>query len=213
MFQQTAREEERKRIARELHDELGQALTALKIDLDWLGAKKLADDPLVAAKLESMNGILDKTVESVRRIAEDLRPGMLDDLGLATSVEWLVQQFEQRTGIHSELQMDREEFDLADSVSICVFRIIQEMLTNVARHAVAAHLRVTLLQDNGNVSLVVQDDGKGFTVGKVKKRSFGLLGIRERVAMLGGTLDLQSAPGEGTTIRVTLPRHPQELAV
>lgn len=212
MFQQTAREEERKHIARELHDELGQALTALKIDLDWLVARRWADDPQVGDKLDAMNGILEKTVESVRRIAEDLRPGMLDDLGLAASVEWLAHQFQQRSGIACDLTMNRDEFELADNASICVFRIVQEMLTNVARHAGASRVQVELRQDDGNVHVVVQDNGCGFVVGKVKKRSFGLLGIRERVSMLGGSLDLSSAPGEGTTIQVTVPRHPQELS-
>lgn len=194
MFQQTAREEERKRIARELHDELGQALTALKIDLDWLKHRQLAEDRRAAEKLVAMEQVLGRTVDSVRRIAEDLRPGMLDDLGLAASIEWQVEQFRQRTGLACDLVMNCDEFDVADSVAICVFRIVQEALTNVARHSQAQHVGVNVCMENGDISLEVEDDGQGFLPGESKKRSFGLLGIRERVAMLGGMFGFQVRP-------------------
>lgn len=211
-FLQTVREEERKHIARELHDELGQALTALKIDLDWLEARHVAQDAKVAGKLQSMGQVLGKTVESVRRIAEDLRPGMLDDLGLAAAIEWQVEQFQERTGIRCELVMNRDEFELDDRVATSVFRIIQEALTNVARHAVADSVAIAVQENNGEIRLKIRDNGKGFQPGP-KKRSYGLLGIRERVNMLGGEVDIQSKPGDGTSVRVAIPLQLAEIGL
>lgn len=210
-FLQTVREEERKRIARELHDELGQALTALKIDLDWLQARPAAQEERVATKLQSMGQVLGKTVESVRRIAEDLRPGMLDDLGLAAAIEWQVEQFQGRTGIRCELRMNRDEFELNDRVATSVFRIIQEALTNVARHAAADAVVITLEENAGEIRLEVRDNGQGFQPGP-KPRSYGLLGIRERVNMLGGEVDIQSKPGNGTRVQATIPLQLAEVA-
>ncbi|MEN6584634.1 MAG: PAS domain S-box protein [Sulfuricella sp.] len=205
-FLQTVREEERRRIARELHDELGQALTALKIDLEWLQLRNTSPDDKVAGKLLSMGQMLGKTVESVRRIAEDLRPGMLDDLGLAAAIEWQVEQFQERTGIRCELSMNRDEFELEDRVATSVFRIIQEALTNVARHAEADAANITVEEDDGEIRLEVRDNGKGFQP-TPKKRSYGLLGIRERVNMLGGEVEILSKLGGGTRVRATIPRH------
>lgn len=210
MFLQTVREEERKRIARELHDELGQSLTALKIDLDWLQARHVAQDAKVAGKLLSMGQVLGKTVESVRRIAEDLRPGMLDDLGLAAAIEWQVEQFQERTGIRCELAMNRDEFELDDRVATSVFRIIQEALTNVARHAEADAVSIAVEENDGKIRLEVRDNGKGFQPGP-KKRSYGLLGIRERVNMLGGEVEILSKPGDGTSVRATIPLQAAEI--
>ncbi|BCB28668.1 sensor kinase [Sulfurimicrobium lacus] len=205
-FLQTVREEERRRIARELHDELGQALTALKIDLEWLQLRNTSPDDKVAGKLLSMGQMLGKTVESVRRIAEDLRPGMLDDLGLAAAIEWQVEQFQERTGIRCELSMNRDEFELEDRVATSVFRIIQEALTNVARHAEADAANITVEEADGEIRLEVRDNGKGFQP-TPKKRSYGLLGIRERVNMLGGEVEILSKLGDGTRVRATIPRH------
>ncbi|MHB1100635.1 MAG: PAS domain-containing sensor histidine kinase [Burkholderiales bacterium] len=199
----TVREEERKSIAREIHDELGQALTALKIDVDWL-SRKLPEEAGVGGKLHSMSKILVGTVDSVRRIAENLRPGMLDDLGLAAAIEWQVEQFGERTGINCDLAMNREEFDLDDRLATCVFRIIQEALTNVARHAGADRVEVNLAEANGKIELEVSDNGRGFQENP-KKRSYGLLGMKERVKMLGGEVDVSSSPGRGTSVRVRLP--------
>jgi len=210
VFLQTVREEERKRIARELHDELGQALTALKIDLDWLEARHVAQDAKVAGKLRSMGQVLGTTVESVRRIAEDLRPGMLDDLGLAAAIEWQVEQFQERSGIRCELSMNRDEFELDDRVATSVFRIIQEALTNVARHAAADAVSITVEESDGEIRLEVRDNGKGFQPAP-KKRSYGLLGIRERVNMLGGEVEIQSKAGHGTRVRATIPLKTVEI--
>jgi signal transduction histidine kinase len=209
MFLQTVREEERKRIARELHDELGQALTALKIDLDWLEARCGNTEARVAEKFRAMKNLLGKTVESVRSIAEDLRPGMLDDLGLAAAIEWQAEKFQERNNIQCELRMNRDEFELDDRVATSVFRIVQEALTNVVRHAAASKVFVVLEQRADEIHLEISDDGKGFQAGP-KKRSYGLLGIRERVNMLGGSVDIHSQPAAGTTVRASIPLHGRE---
>lgn len=205
-FLQNVREEERTRIARELHDELGQALTALRIDLDWLQTRLPEPPQTVTDKLAAMQSLVAKTVESVRRISQDLRPGVLDDLGLAAAVEWLVDQFQKRTGIPCRLVLNREEFDLPDSIATSVFRIVQEALTNVARHAGAGAVEIELTEAGNGIRLMVRDDGKGFdSRAKPGKKSYGLLGIRERVHMLGGTADIYGEPGQGTTVRVWIP--------
>ena len=210
MFLQTVREEERKRIARELHDELGQALTALKIDLDWLEARCGNTAVRVTEKFSAMKILLGKTVESVRSIAEDLRPGMLDDLGLAAAIEWQVEKFQERNNIQCELSMNRDEFELDDRVATSVFRIVQEALTNVVRHAGASKVHVVLEQRDDEIHLEISDNGKGFQVGP-KKGSYGLLGIRERVNMLGGSVDIHSRPAAGTSVRASIPLHGKEL--
>lgn len=208
IFLQTIREEERTRIARELHDELGQALTALKMDVAWLMSRLGDDQDELLSKTDSMLTMIDSTVDSVRRISANLRPGLLDDLGLAAAVEWLLDEFQKRTGVQQELQMSHEEFDFEPGLSTSVFRILQEAITNVARHACATNIYV-LLEDLGDiVSLSVKDNGKGFVtqsdVGK--RKSFGLLGIRERVAALGGHFEIQSQPQTGTELRVQIPK-------
>jgi two-component system sensor histidine kinase UhpB len=205
-FLQNVREEERTRIARELHDELGQALTALRIDLDWLQTRLPEPPRAVTDKLAAMQSLVAKTVESVRRISQDLRPGVLDDLGLAAAVEWLVEQFQARAGIPCRLVLHREEFDLPDSIATSIFRIVQEALTNVARHADAGLVEIELAEVGNGIRLMVRDDGKGFdSQAKPGTKSYGLLGIRERVHMLGGTADISGSTGQGTTVQVWIP--------
>lgn len=203
-FLQTVREEERTRIARELHDELGQALTALRIDLGWLRGKCAQLGPPVAERVASAFGVVEHSVVSLRRISEDLRPAMLDSLGLAAAVEHHVTQFSQRTGIPCDLIMNREEFDLDGNLATAVFRIIQEALTNVARHADASEVSVRIEQADDGLRLTVEDDGRGFSGGGDRK-TFGLLGMRERVTMLGGALEVDGTPGQGTRISGWLP--------
>lgn len=207
-FLQTIREEERTRIARELHDELGQTLTALKMDMSWMTSRFADDQAGLQAKAENMMALIDSTVDSVRRIAANLRPGLLDDLGLAAAVEWLLEEFQKRTGVRHELHMSHDEFDFEAGLSTTVFRILQEAITNVARHARASHLYVTLEDRGETVALSVRDDGTGFDLHGAggKRKSFGLLGIRERVTSLGGHFDIASQPGEGTELRVNLPK-------
>ena len=202
----TAREQEKSRIARELHDELGQALTALKIDVGWLRDHVGEVPPRVGEKLVSMQRLLDGTVAAARRISSDLRPLMLDDLGLTAAAEWLVQNFGARTGIACELVLGGGDLDLPDPYATAVFRVLQESLTNVAKHARARKVEVTLERAGDDVTLMVRDDGSGFATRDPRKPgSFGLLGLRERADLLGGTLAVESLPGQGTTVELRLP--------
>jgi signal transduction histidine kinase len=200
-----AREHEKSRISRELHDELGQALTMLQMDVTWCRHKS-DDRPEVAARLERMQALLKSTVASTRRIAADLRPTMLDDLGMVPAVEWLVENFTQRTGVPCELAIGDRELALDGARSSAVYRIVQESLTNVAKHAQASAAEVAIRRDGGDLVVRVHDDGVGFaTVDPRKPMSFGLVGVRERAAMLGGQVAIASAVGEGTTVEVRLP--------
>jgi len=202
----SVREQEKSRIARELHDELGQALTALKIDVGWLKERLAASGGEVGLKLSNMQVLLDGTVAAARRISADLRPLMLDDLGLVAACDWLVNSFTERTGIACELAMSGEELDLPDPYATALFRVLQESLTNVARHAEASLVEVTLERDGTHVMLTVRDNGKGFSTGDPRKpNSFGLLGLRERAYLLGGQSRISSEPGKGTTVELQLP--------
>lgn len=203
-FLQTVREEERARIARELHDELGQALTALRIDIGWLRNKCAPLGAPVVDRAGSALAVVEHSIVSLRRISEDLRPAMLDSLGLAAAVEHHVKQFSRRTGIPCDLHMNREEFDLPDQLATAVFRIVQEALTNIARHADASEASVAIEQVDDGLQLDIQDDGRGLAATGDKK-TFGLLGMRERATMLGGNLTIDSEPNQGTHIAVWLP--------
>jgi PAS domain S-box-containing protein len=211
-----AREEEKTRIARELHDELGQLLTALKMDLAWL-RERLPRDPLSAAKVEEMGAMLDQTVGSVRRIAADLRPLMLDDLGLADAASWLVDDFARRSGIRCEIQLSGNSAlaEASTTVSTVVYRALQESLTNIARHAGARNAWVMLSADDGAIHIEVEDDGRGIAPEDLAKgRSLGLKGMRERIAYLGGSFEVARAPRGGTRLRLRVPlsRVPQTAA-
>jgi len=207
-FLQTVREEERTHIARELHDELGQALTALRLDLGWLRGKAAPLGEPTSQRVTAALGVVEQSIVSLRRISEDLRPAMLDSLGLAAALENHATQFAERTGIACELRMNREEFEVGDTLATTVFRIVQEALTNVARHAGARQVAIRIEQDatagHEGIALTVTDDGRGFDVANRTKR-FGLLGMRERVAMLGGTLEIDSQAGRGTRVAAWLP--------
>jgi PAS domain S-box-containing protein len=203
---ESVREEERSRIAREIHDELGQALTALRFDLCRLGGVALGDPNVLGQRVTGMTMLIDRTIASVRRIATELRPGVLDDLGLAAAIEWQAHEFEARTGIGCAVVTPSADPELGRDVSTAVFRIFQETLTNVARHARARHAEVTLSTDGERVRLVMRDDGRGITDAEVGgRRSLGLLGMRERARLLGGHVTIVGRPGEGTTVSVELP--------
>lgn len=204
-FLQSVREEERTRIAREIHDELGQALTALRIDLAWLRTKCSGEDPRIADKLGASFQLLVKTLDAVRRISEDLRPAMLDHLGLAAAIQHHVEKFSERTAIPCTLTLNREEFEIGDKMATAVFRLVQEALTNVARHAAAGNVAVRIAEDDETIRLTVQDDGCGLAP-PVGKKTFGLLGMRERVKMLGGHFEIESTPGKGTRIGARFPK-------
>lgn len=212
---QTVREEERTRIARELHDELGQMLTGVKLDAKWLGNRLSGAQPEVTGKIGAMTQLIDGTLDAMRRVAADLRPTMLDDLGLVAAVEWLAEDFGERTGISTRLEIDvgeglhdelGEECELDAEVSTAAFRIVQECLTNAARHAHAEQVLVLLECHNGKLVLMVSDNGKGISrAGKGKSRSLGIVGMRERVYGVGGKFYLFSIPGEGTTVLSIIP--------
>jgi PAS domain S-box-containing protein len=201
-----AREEERRRIAREVHDELGQGLTALKIDLAWLRGRLADGKPDLLSKMESMNRMVASTLETVQRVSSELRPGILDSLGLSAAVEWFVRDFETRTAIECFLALEPEEITLEPDLATDIFRILQEALTNVARHSQATWVRVHLQQKPAAVELRVIDNGVGISDDQAgRPDSLGLLGMRERLAATGGRLSIQGLPGEGTLIRATIP--------
>ena len=201
-----AREQEKNRIARELHDELAQGLTALQMDVAWCREKLPPGQDSLINKLERMETLLDTTVKATRRIASDLRPLMLDDLGLLPAVEWLVENFTQRTGVPCELAVSTSDLDLHGTHTTAVFRIIQESLANVAKHAKASRAEVSIEQTDVDITISVRDDGLGFTPEDPRKpHSFGLVGLRERAHLLGGEAAISSSPGKGTNIEVRLP--------
>lgn len=203
---QTAREQEKARIARELHDELGQALTALKMDVAWLQNNLGSNPAKLATRTQAMSALLDSTMAATRRIASDLRPLILGDLGLEPALEWLVGDFSRRHGVACELQVAPECADLAEPVASALYRIVQEGLTNIARHACATGAGVRIYQRGGEVMLTLQDNGRGFDPDSPPREgSYGLKGIRERVYLLGGQVDLLSGPGRGTIVQVTIP--------
>jgi PAS domain S-box-containing protein len=199
------REQEKSRVARELHDELAQSLTALKMDTIFVRDNLREDPENSARKLEGMLAMLDASVAATRRIAADLRPLLLDDLGLMPAIEWLVQNFSQRSGIACELHAD-EELELAEPYATAVFRIVQESLVNVAKHSRATQVEVSMARSGGEITLQVKDNGVGFTTGGSRKpTSLGLVGLRERAQLLKGSVSVDSAPGQGTTVQATIP--------
>jgi PAS domain S-box-containing protein len=204
---QEIREEERGRIAREIHDELGQSLTALKMDLAWV-RKRLGrlTPPEIMERLGQSLSLVGQTVHTVRRIATDLRPSILDDLGLAAAVEWQAREFEGHTGIRCLLRSTLRVRRLDRDVATAVFRILQEALTNVARHARAKQVTIRLGRQKDDLVLEVADDGRGISAEAGRStRGIGLLGMRERAVALGGRVSLDGSPGHGTTVRVRVP--------
>jgi PAS domain S-box-containing protein len=198
------REQEKSRIARELHDELAQSLTASKMDAIWL-RDHLKGDAEAQAKLASMLAMLDTCVASTRRIAADLRPLVLDDLGLVPALEWVVQNFTQRTGVRCDLLVD-ESLELEEPFATGVFRIVQESLQNVAKHAEAQHVEVEVKEAGDYLLLRVQDDGIGFRPSSPRKpQSLGLVGLRERAQLMRGELRVDSSPGAGTRVEARIP--------
>ncbi|MDP2816907.1 MAG: PAS domain-containing sensor histidine kinase [Polaromonas sp.] len=207
----TAREEEKTRVARELHDELAQSLTALKMDTMWL-RNHFAGVPAVAdTRLTDMLQMLDHTIAATRRIAADLRPLLLDDLGLVPAIEWLVHNFGQRTGVACTLTAD-EALELREPYATAIFRIVQESLANVAKHAGASAVSVALERLPDAIKLAVSDNGRGFVADAPRKpQSLGLMGLRERAVLLKGRLSITSTTGQGTRIDVFIPvPDPQE---
>lgn len=201
---ESVREEERTRIAREIHDELGQALTGLKIDLAWL-KRRVDDRPESLERVQSILGRIDGTIDSVRRIATELRPSVLDHLGLVAAVEWQAQEFERRTGIMTTVKVQSDHPALDDARATTVFRILQETLTNVARHARATRVTISLIITAADLALDVKDNGRGITDAEIAApRSLGLVGLRERAIACGGTLTIRGEPDRGTHVAVRI---------
>lgn len=200
------REAERLRIARELHDELAQWLTALKMDVSWISARLPRDLAQIADRTERMKGLVDTTVAAVRRIAADLRPVMLDDLGLVAALESLLHDLSQRTGMVVVFEAEESEPEFGEPLSSALYRIVQEALTNVARHAQASEVTVGIRFDADCLVLTVRDNGRGFDPEAAGgRKSYGVLGIRERAFTLGGEASINSRPGGGTLVEVVIP--------
>ena len=210
VYLQSVREEERTRIAREVHDELGQALTGCKLDLSWIAGRLPRDQKELVEKTRALAAHIDCTIQMVRRIATELRPGILDHLGLAAALEWQANEFQTRTGIQCEVHASLNEPDLSPDLNTTFFRIFQETLTNVIRHAGATRVAVELKEQDGYVILEVRDNGRGISRAEITNtKSMGLLGMRERAALLGGEFKISRvARGEGTRVTVSIPLQP-----
>jgi signal transduction histidine kinase len=203
---QIIREEERTRIARRIHDDFGQAMTALKIDLSWLNKKLSNKQNLLREKLQSMDALVSETIETVHNVSEDLRPGILDDFGLPAAIEWQAEEFQKRTGMRCKTSVPSEDFDLSKEKSTNLFRIVQESLTNVIRHANAKRVEINLTLENGLLELEIVDNGKGISQEAISRpTSYGLMGIKERVHSMKGEVTISGTPNAGTHIIVKIP--------
>ncbi len=202
---QNVREEERTRIARELHDELGQLLSGIRMEVSWLGGRLLPEQQLLIDKINAVKEQIDQTVASVRRISSDLRPLVLDDLGFDAAAGWYVDQYSARTGLQVSLMLPEASPEQDRDVATALFRVLQECLTNIVRHAEAKKVEIELRCEGGAWLLSIRDDGVGFSPDLKKHGSFGLIGMRERVQILGGRFAVTTALGEGTLIELVIP--------
>ncbi|HYR76480.1 MAG TPA: MEDS domain-containing protein [Pyrinomonadaceae bacterium] len=208
---QSAKEEEATRIAREIHDELGSALTALNWDLELIEEDLNQEEgdersSKVRVKIAAMKGVIDDTIDAIRRISAELRPSVLDDLGLVAAIRWHGREFEERTGIVAHLDSSLEDIDLTQQQSTAVFRIFEEAMTNVMRHAQATQVDIKLEKENGELELSIRDNGRGITEAeKSARRTLGLLGMRERANLIGGQVDITGSEGKGTMVSLRIP--------
>jgi signal transduction histidine kinase len=201
-------EQERRNISRELHDEVGQMLTGLRMELGNLDGPHARQDPTFHQRLLATKRIAEQILRTVRNLAMFLRPSMLDDLGLSPALRWQAKEFTLRNDVPVELSITGDADSVSDDVRTCVYRIVQEALTNASRHANAKQIKVTIERHSRNVQAVIDDDGIGFDRRKARHRGLGLLGMEERVREIGGTLDIKSQPGRGTRISILLPVPP-----
>jgi signal transduction histidine kinase len=200
---QGVREQERSRIARELHDELGQQLTGLKLELSWLAGRLKDGREASADKVDAMRDLLDQSITSVRRISTELRPLMLDDLGLREAVTWQATELEKRSGMHITLDLGAADLVGDDDLATALFRIVQESLTNAVRHASASQAAVRLFEEDGELVLSISDNGCGIGDG-MRKGGIGMVSMRERAMALGARFQIRSSPGAGTRVEVRL---------
>jgi signal transduction histidine kinase len=200
------REEERKYLTREIHDELGQYLSALRLGVSVLEMQFGSGNPALAERTRALIGLVDSTIQVVRNVVSRLRPGALS-MGIVSALEWLVEQFMENNEVSCQLHVDEASIQLEEVRAIELFRIVQESLTNVRRHAAATRVDITFARDAERYILEVRDNGRGFDQVKRKRQSFGLVGIRERALKLGGGVEISSAPGRGTRVTVQFPAH------
>ena len=205
---QDVREEEQKRIAREVHDELGQQITGLKMDIAWIWKRisGLQGLTTIEEKLKEMTLLLDAAVQTIRKIASELRPSILDDLGVIAALEWQTKEFEKRFMIPVHFSTSVNHLDIDPGVATGLFRLYQESLTNIARHSGASRVNAELMVESEHIRLSVKDDGKGFDTQKIHgRKTLGLLGMKERVLMMSGQLNIKSKPGKGTEVTIKVP--------
>jgi signal transduction histidine kinase len=205
-----AREEERARVARELHDELGQVLTSLKLEFMWLVDQLRKSEPKpgiqLVNKLQSLIGLIEVSIQSVRQISSDLRPAVLDHLGLKEAVQWEATKFQARTGIRCRVAWGLKDGLTDRTRQLALFRILQEALTNVVRHAHAGAVRISMRVRGKVLTLTIRDNGRGITKAELSSvESIGLLGMTERARLLGGQVTITGVPGRGTTVTVLVP--------
>jgi len=205
-YLQTVQENERTHIAREIHDELGQTLTALKMDVSWL-KRKMDDIPdPIDQKMSKMTELIDQTISRVKQITAELRPGLLDDLGLAAAIEWQADEFSRRTEIPCSVKIKSENLMLNNTLSTNLFRVFQEALTNIMRHAEATKVEVELIETEQGIELTIQDNGCGIQKNQIDhSKSFGLIGMKERIQFIGGQVHIHGSKGKGTQIHVQIP--------
>ena len=203
---QSVREEEQTRIAREIHDELGQALTGLKMDLTWLASRLPPEQKTLIKKTASMFSLIDGTIQTVRNIASGLRPEVLDEVGLAAAIGWQTRDFRKRSGIRCQVTLPPENARVDPEIATTVFRVFQEVMTNVARHAKATRIDIVMRFEPNTLVLEVQDNGKGISQSDLHDlSSLGLLGMRERVLLVDGKLEITGSNGKGTKVTVAVP--------
>lgn len=203
---ESAREDERTNIAREIHDELGQVLTALKMDASWLKNKLPLKDDRLLEKISTMINLIDSSIETVQKITSELRPGLLDDLGLTEAIEWMAEDFSDRTGIKCTLNIELNEDKVSKDQATAIFRIFQETINNAARHSEASEVSVSLQTNAKGIAMEIRDNGGGITEKqKFHPKSFGLIGMQERSRHLGGSVEFSGAEGKGTKVTLNLP--------
>lgn len=209
---QNVREKERTEIAREIHDELGQMLTTLNLDMSWVKSMLPKNDRSVTARLKIMSNLLDTTIATVQRISTELRPALLDDLGLTAAIEWQAKEFQNRSGIKCNFSYDQKNIDLDKDRSTTIFRIFQETLTNIARHSNASIVDISLNKTNDELILKVDDNGQGISKEKIyDPKSIGIIGMKERATIHNGSLDIKSKRNKGTTVTLRIPIHNNKM--